>query len=94
MILGSKNQPPGTPDKPEIVYPCTWIYKVIGKDCTLLKDIIVSACLPQKVKISHSHKSSKGKYHSLNAELVVQNETVRLGIYQALKEHPAVKIIL
>ena len=93
MIIGSKNQP-GTPDKPEIEYPCTWVYKVIGEDCTLLKDIIVSACAPREVTISHSHTSSKGKYHSLNAELVVPDETIRLAIYQTLKENPAVKIIL
>ena len=94
MIIGSKNQPPGTPEKPEITYPCTWVYKVIGEDCTLLKDLIVSTCAPEEVKISHSHTSSKGKYHSLNAELVVQDEDSRLGIYEALKKHPAVKIVL
>jgi putative lipoic acid-binding regulatory protein len=94
MILGSNNQPPGTPEKPEIEYPCIWVYKVIGEDCTLLKDIIVSTCAPQEVIITHSHTSSKGKYHSLNAELVVEDEEARLGIYKALKSHPAVKIIL
>jgi len=94
MILGSKDNASGAPDRPEIDYPCTWVYKVIGEDCTLLKDIIVSACAPEKVKISHSHTSSKGKYHSLNAELVVADETVRLAIYENLKQHPAVKIVL
>ncbi len=94
MNIGSKNSPPGTPDKAEITYPCTWVYKVIGEDCTLLKNLIVDTCAPLEVKISHSHTSSKGKYHSLNAELVVQDETSRLAIYQELKQHPAVKIIL
>lgn len=94
MVLGSKKQPPETPERPEIEYPCTWVYKVIGEDCTLLKEIIVATCAPQKVKISHSHSSSKGKYHSLNAELVVPDETARLAIYDSLKQHSAVKIIL
>lgn len=94
MILGSKDMASGTPDRPEIEYPCTWVYKVIGKDCTLLKEIIVSTCAPQEVKISHSHTSSKGKYHSLNAELVVPDETTRLALYETLKQHPAVKIVL
>ena len=80
--------------KPEINYPCRWTYKVIGEDCTLLKDAIISACSPHAVAISHSQSSSKGKYHSLNAELVVPDETVRLQIYDILKNSSAVKIVL
>jgi putative lipoic acid-binding regulatory protein len=83
-----------SPERPEIEYPCTWIYKVIGEDCSLLKDIIISACSPLPVKISHSHTSSKGKYHSLNAELEVPTEEVRLRIYELLKCSPVVKIVL
>ncbi|MGB3211887.1 MAG: DUF493 domain-containing protein [Desulforhopalus sp.] len=82
------------PKRPEIEYPCTWVYKVIGEDCSLLKDIIVSACSPLSVKITHSHASSKGKYHCLNAELTVPTEEFRLKVYDALKGYPAVKIIL
>jgi putative lipoic acid-binding regulatory protein len=81
-------------ERPEIEYPCTWSYKVIGEDCTLLKEVIASACAPLDVAISHSHMSSKGKYHSLNAELVVTSEEVRLSIYETLKTAPAVKIVL
>lgn len=81
-------------EKPEIVYPCSWVYKVIGEDCTLLKGVIVDACTPHEVTIGHSHSSSKGKYHSLNAELVVPDEETRLKIYESLKNHPAVKIVL
>ena len=94
MIRHSKNQPQGSPDRPDIEYPCTWVYKVIGEDCSLLKDVIVSACSPLSVKISHSHASSKGKYHSLNAEVEVPSEEVRLKVYNTLTSSPAVKIIL
>ncbi len=94
MEQHNETQPLGSPERPEIDYPCTWVYKVIGADCSLLKDIIVSACSPLPVKISHSHTSSKGKYHSLNAELVVPNEEFRLKVYETLKCSPAVKIIL
>jgi hypothetical protein len=94
MILQTEKQPMDTPDKPEIDYPCLWVYKVIGEDCTLLTDIIVAACSPLPVTVSHSHSSSKGKYHSLNAELMVPDEGFRLKIYESLKNNPAVKIIL
>ena len=94
MIRHSNNQPQGSPDQPDIEYPCTWVYKVIGEDCSLLKDVIVSACSPLPVKISHSHASSKGKYHSLNAEVKIPSEEVRLKVYKTLTCSPAVKIIL
>lgn len=81
-------------ERPEIDYPCTWVYKVIGEDCSLLKDVITKTCDPIEVTITHSHMSSKGKYHSLNAELIVPNEEVRLKIYDTLKTSPAVKIVL
>lgn len=81
-------------ERPEIDYPCSWVYKVIGEDCTLLKDVIVASCSPHEVTITHSHQSSKGKYHSLNAELIVPSEEVRLAIYEALKKSAAVKIVL
>ncbi len=91
MNFRSKDQ---SQKRPEIEYPCTWVYKVIGQDCSLLKDAITVACAPMDVQISHSHSSSKGKYHSLNAELVVEDEKTRLSIYEALKNNPAVKFVL
>jgi putative lipoic acid-binding regulatory protein len=80
--------------RPEIEYPCTWIYKVIGQDCTILKEIIISTCAPQDVRITHSNTSSGGKYHSLNAELTVHDEATRLGIYDTLKNSSGVKFVL
>ncbi len=81
-------------ERPELDYPCTWEYKVIGEDCNLLEEAIISACSPLGVKISYSHSSSSGKYHSLNAELEVPTEEVRLAIYERLKSSPAIKVIL
>lgn len=82
------------PEKPEIEYPCNWVYKVIGEDTDVLKEIIMTACAPVEVEISHSHSSSKGKYHSLNASLEVEDEAQRLQIYDLLKKHPAIKVVL
>lgn len=82
------------PERPEIDYPCTWTYKVIGEDTEILRELILTACAPAAVRITHSHSSSGGKYHSLNATLVVEGEEMRLQIYELLKAHPAVKIIL
>lgn len=91
----SEQQPaPSCQRKPEIDYPCLWVYKVIGEDPAVLREIIITACAPAAVEISPSHQSSKGKYHSLNASLTVDSEEMRHGIYELLKNHPAVKIVL
>jgi putative lipoic acid-binding regulatory protein len=94
MILRTDKLPPDLPERPEINYPCTWVYKVIGENSTLLHDIIVAACAPLPVLVTPSHTSSKGKYHSLNAELLIPDESSRLKIYESLKNNPAVKIVL
>lgn len=81
-------------DRPEIQYPCAWTYKVIGKDPALLRDVILSACSPHVVTISHSNSSSKGSYHSINADLVVPDATTRTRIYEILRSNAAVKTVL
>lgn len=93
MKLINSNSSSNTPNRPEIVYPCTWSYKVIGEDSAQLREIIIAACSPHAVLISPSHSSSTGKYHSINAELVVPDEMVRLRIYETLKSNSAVKIV-
>lgn len=92
-IIGPKSSAK-QPDKAEITYPCNWVYKVIGTDTQLLREVILTACAPAKVEITDSHSSSGGKYHSLNASLVVENEEMRLQIYELLKNHEAVKVVL
>jgi uncharacterized protein len=80
--------------KPEIDYPCLWVYKVIGNDPESVREAITAACTSNPVKISPSHSSSGGKYWSLKAELEVKDENMRLAIYQSLTRHPAVKLVL
>lgn len=90
----SMEQTPPYPDKPVIDYPCLWAYTVIGEDPVILRELIVTACAPATVQITHGNTSSGGKYHSLKAAVTVENEEMRLQVYQLLKAHPAVKIIL
>lgn len=80
--------------KPEIDYPCTWEYKVIGTDEEKLRAAIYAACTPAVASITTSNVSSKGTYVSLNATLVVKNEEMRLGIFGHLKGSPDVKIVI
>jgi uncharacterized protein len=80
--------------KPDISYPCQWQYKVIGQNPETTKKAIKDACSPAQVTITFSHVSSSGKYHSFNAEVIVKTEEQRLKIYQALHNHPDVKMVL
>ncbi len=91
-----KNEIPQAPRKQrlEIIYPCIWSYTIIGEDCESLREAILTACAPNPVQITHSHTSSGGKYHSMEARLEVRDEAGRLAIFDLLKTHPAVKILL
>jgi uncharacterized protein len=91
--MNMEQQPPH-PDKPVIDYPCLWTYTVIGEDPVVLRELIVTACAPATAQITHSNTSSGGKYHSLKTTVTVDSEVIRLQLYQLLKSHPAVKIVL
>ena len=80
--------------KPEISYPCTWEYKVIGTSEEKLRSAILDACRPATPAIELSNVSSKGTYFSLNASLVVDNEEMRLRIFSQIKNSPDVKIVI
>jgi len=81
-------------DSPVIEYPCRWSYKVIGEDETTLREAIAHAAEGSDYHISHSKKSSAGRYVSLNVDVVVDCEELRLKIYHALAGHPSIKIVL
>ncbi len=80
--------------KPDIDYPCIWEYKVIGTDEQKLRAVLHAACTPAVPSISLSNVSSKGTYYSLNATLTVEDEEMRLRIFNYLKSSPDVKIVI
>lgn len=83
-----------SPEKLEIEYPCQWLYKVIGNDATLTIDAIKECCHILDAKIAHSNVSSSGKYHSFNVSVTVPDEQTRLTVFDALKVHPSLKMVL
>ena len=87
-------QPLSCKQKPEIDYPCNWLYKVIGSDPDLVKKAITEIGGTNLTNMSYSHSSSSGKYHSFNAEIEVIDEQIRLAICQDFKNHPDIKFIL
>lgn len=88
MIL-DENSP-----KPQIEYPCSWAYKIIGTDVNLILTAIEESVLGIKYDVSPSSVSKKGNYFSLNLNLEVPSEVVRNLIYEKLERQPGIKMIL
>jgi len=80
--------------KPDIDYPCQWGYKVIGTDEAVLRSAITEVVQNISHSITPSNRSASGKYICLNVEILVLTEGQRLSIYEGLRRHPAVKIVL
>jgi uncharacterized protein len=80
--------------KPQIDYPCPWTYKVIGRDMDGLRCAIAEVMKGSEHTVTPSRSSKGGAYHCLNVELTVESEPVRLGIYERLRRHPAVIMVM
>ena len=80
--------------KVELQYPCSWCYKVIGSEKEALERAIKEVILEREHSLNESNRSAKGKYISLNLELLVHNEDDRNFIYEALKAHNHIKMVL
>ncbi len=88
MIINDSEQ------KLELEYPCDWRYKVIGEERLKLEAAIREVILEREHRLGHSNASKGGKYVSLNLDLLVHNEDDRQFIYEALKAHQHVKMVL
>lgn len=83
------------PDRrPEIDYPATWSYQVIGSDEALVREAVASVVLEREHSLRLTNTSRTGKYISLRLELTVVDEADRLAIFEALAAHAHVRIVL
>ena len=81
-------------DKLELTYPCTWSYKLIAGEKEALEQAIRDVIDEREHKLTHSKNSKGGKYVSMNLDLLVHNEDDRNFIYEALKAHQNIKMVL
>ncbi|MCK9196355.1 MAG: DUF493 domain-containing protein [Syntrophales bacterium] len=77
-----------------INYPCPWSYQIIGADEDSLRRAVAEIIQDRTYRMVLSRSSEKGKYRSFQLEIVVESEGHRLAVYEALRAHPAVKIVL
>jgi len=80
--------------KVQLEYPCPWVYKIIGSDENEMRRAVAEIIHDRAYKITHSRDSKTDKYHCLNVELSVESESHRKALYEALKAHRAVKLVL
>ncbi len=80
--------------KPEIDYPCTWHYRLIGEEREAILSAIDAALEAEKCIISEGNASSGGRYLSMNLETEVKNDEERLRLYKWFSEHPAIRMVL
>lgn len=80
--------------KIELEYPTTWTYKLIALDKALIQKVIHEVILEREHNLAHSNASKTGKFVSMNLDLLVHNEDDRNFIFQALKEHQDIKMVL
>jgi len=81
-------------DKVVLDYPCNWSYKLISTEVKALKKAISDVIDEREHKLSHSNNSKTGKYVSMNLDMLVHNEDDRNFIYEALKKHQNIKMVL
>lgn len=80
--------------KIELTYPCSWSYRVIGTCQKSVTTAIYEVILEKPHKLTYANKSANGKYHSLNLELIVTSEDERVAIFEALKQHDMITMVL
>jgi len=77
-----------------IEYPSSWTYKLIGTEKEAIQKAIHSVIVERDHTLKHSNKSKTGKYVSMNLDIVITSDDERNFIYEALKAHQDIKMVL
>nr|WP_232259649.1 DUF493 family protein [Helicobacter pylori] len=77
---------PSDSEKPTIIYPCVWDYRVImtTKDTSMLKKLLETYQRPFKLEFKNTSKNAK--FYSFNVSMEVSNEAERNEIFQKISQ--------
>lgn len=75
-------------------YPCQWSYRLVARDRVQILQAIEAVLGERPHSLRPSNTSRSGKYISMNLELLVYNEEERGFLYENLKAHPAITMVL
>jgi len=81
--------------KPTITYPCTWTFRIIGKNPSAIKHA-VSTLIPNmdSYSLKPGNTSKKGNYVSWHLTLVVLSEDQKNTYKKDLLKQPCIHFIL
>ncbi len=77
---------PSDSEKPTIIYPCLWDYRVImtTKDTSVLKKLLETYQRPFKLEFKNTSKNAK--FYSFNVSMEVSSESERNEIFQKISQ--------
>lgn len=77
---------PSDLEKPTIIYPCLWDYRVImtTNDTSTLKKLLETYQRPFKLEFKNTSKNAK--FYSFNVSMEVSNEEERNEIFQKISQ--------
>ncbi|MCQ2634228.1 DUF493 family protein [Helicobacter pylori] len=77
---------PSDSEKPTIIYPCLWDYRVImtTNDTSTLKELLETYQRPFKLEFKNTSKNAK--FYSFNVSMEVLNESERNEIFQKISQ--------
>ncbi len=77
---------PSDSEKPTIIYPCVWDYRVImtTKDTSVLKELLETYQRPFKLEFKNTSKNAK--FYSFNVSMEVSSEAERNEIFQRISQ--------
>ncbi|WQR76552.1 DUF493 family protein [Helicobacter pylori] len=77
---------PSDSEKPTIIYPCVWDYRVImtTNDTSALKELLETYQRPFKLEFKNTSKNAK--FYSFNVSMEVLNEAERNEIFQKISQ--------
>ncbi|GAA8144683.1 HP0495 family protein [Helicobacter pylori] len=77
---------PSDSEKPTIIYPCLWDYRVImtTNDTSALKELLETYQRPFKLEFKNTSKNAR--FYSFNVSMEVSNESERNEIFQKISQ--------
>ncbi len=83
-----------TPEKPNIEYPTSWGFKIIGKDKEKLLACIKEAMVEKDHLCTLGNQSKTGKFTTYNASCTVDTEEERNRIFKYFSEHSDIDMVI
>jgi uncharacterized protein len=76
-----------------IAFPCLWGYTIIGNNREQVQTAVFES-VPREYALCDSNRSKTGKYQSFNLRIEVKTREEMLEIFEKLKHHSCIKMVI